>query len=231
MSIHPHFYNKDEETHITTGDVPHWSQRQKIYAVTFRLKDALPQHVVQAYLKECETTIKSDSTDALQKRKIMLHKKMLEYMDAGHGECILKKRETREIIEKEFEYISHDMALVHAYVIMPNHVHAIIETLNDTTIQNVMYAIKRNTAININKATGRSGISVWQREYFDRLIRSYAHYEHAMNYITANPLHCQEGEFTLWKRPYGGQDYSCAYGGQDSSCTYATSSPKNNQHT
>ena len=203
MNIHTHFYNKEEEKHITNGDVPHWSQRQKLYAVTFRLKDSLPQHVVQAYLEECKMIIKNDSPDTLQKREIMLHKKMMEYMDAGYGECILKNkeiREIREIIEKEFEYISHNMALVHAYVIMPNHVHAIIETLNDITIQKVMYAIKRNTAININKATGHSGTSVWQREYFDRLIRSYAHYEHAMNYILNNPRHCRQGEYTLWQK-------------------------------
>ena len=190
------YYNKDEAKIITISHLPHISERQKIYAVTFRLHDSLPQHIVMSYMQECEKIFGEDSPSFKTKRDAMLHKKMMELMDAGYGECILKEKSVRRIVEEGFEYIDNNMVSVHAYVIMPNHVHAVLETLGETNIQQVIHTLKSYSALRINKCMHRDGC-VWQRDYYDRIIRNDTHYANAINYINNNPRYCLPGEYTL----------------------------------
>lgn len=190
------YYNKDEAKFITISHLPHISEYQKLYAVTFRLHDSLPHHVVMSYMQECEKIFGEDSPSFKTKRDAMLHKKMMELMDAGYGECILKEKSVRRIVEEGFEYIDNNMVSVHAYVIMPNHVHAVLETLGETNIQQVIHTLKSYSALRINKCMHRDGC-VWQREYYDRIIRNDTHYVNAINYINNNPRYCLPGEYTL----------------------------------
>ena len=189
------YYNKEEAKQITLGHLPHISERQKLYAVTFRLHDSMPQEIVKAYIDRYESEFGKDELFK-SKREAMLYKKMMEYMDAGHGECLLKNKDVRHIVEDAFNYINNRMVIIHAYVIMPNHVHMVFETLNDISIQRVMHSLKRYTALEINRLLKRKGC-VWQREYYDRLIRNNAHYFNAINYIHNNPRYCNASEYVL----------------------------------
>ena len=193
---HNPFYNKDEAKIVTTGHLPHVSECQKLYAITFRLHDSLPHEVVMAYTEDSKRTFGDNVPSFKTKREAFLHKKMMAAIDAGYGECLLKDKTARSIVEEAFEYIDNNMARVHAYVIMPNHVHAVLETLGETSIQQVMHSLKSYTALRINTCLHRKG-SVWQREYYDRIIRNEAHYTNAINYIHDNPRHCKDGEYTL----------------------------------
>ena len=190
------YYDKDEAKTVTVGHLPHISERQKLYAVTFRLHDSLPHGTVRAYMEDCKRTFGDDTPSFKTKREVLLHEKMMTAMDAGYGECLLKDKDARNIVEEAFEHVDNNMAMVHAYVIMPNHVHVVIETLGGTDIQQVMHSLKSYTAQKINTLMLREG-SVWQREYFDRIIRNEAHYINAINYIRDNPRHCNDGEYTL----------------------------------
>lgn len=190
------FYSKDEAKIVTVGHLPHVSERQKLYAITFRLHDSLPHEVVMTYTEESKRTFGDNVPSFKTKREAFLYKKMMEAIDAGYGECLLKDKTTRCIVEEALEYIDDNMAHVHAYVIMPNHVHAVLETLGETSIQQVMHSLKSYTALKINTCLQREG-SVWQREYYDRIIRNEAHYTNAINYIHNNPRHCKDGEYTL----------------------------------
>ena len=189
---------------VTMGHLPHVSQRQKLYAVTFRLHDSLPKDVTLSYMNECTARYGEKEPDFKSKREILLHKKMMEYMDMGHGECLLKYPDVRIIIEEAFRYVHDKMALVHAYVIMPNHIHIVLETKEEVKIQEVMHNLKRYTASKINKLLLREG-NVWQREYYDRVIRNQTHYENAVKYIINNPRHCKSDEYSLGGMALGGQ--------------------------
>ena len=193
------YYNPKEDLLITHSNLPHWNQQQKIYAVTFRLYDALPHKVIQSYQEEWEQRKDKSTKDDHSEREAWMHKRMMEYLDAGYGACWLRDEAVRRIVASAFNYTNTHLARIHAYVIMPNHVHAVIETQPGVTIQCVLKRLKRFTAWKINQYLGRTG-RVWQREYFDRIVRSNAHYERAKQYIISNPKHCQSGEFTLWLR-------------------------------
>ena len=73
------------------------------------------------------------------------------------------------------------------YVVMPNHVHFIILPLDGEQVPDIIHSIKSYTANRINKTLGRKGI-LWQRDYFDRLIRSVKDYDETAAYILHNAL-------------------------------------------
>lgn len=65
---------------------------------------------------------------------------------------------------------------MHAVVVMTDHVHLVVTPLRDTLgvtfgLAEIIGGIKRWSARSVNNALGRRG-SVWQEEYFDRMLRS-----------------------------------------------------------
>jgi cobalamin-dependent methionine synthase I len=84
---------------------------------------------------------------------------------------------------------------LYAVCVMPDHVHILIEPqvrpdISDVTefysLTEILHTIKSFTAHEINKAEQKSG-PVWERESFDRLIRSETDLQEKFHYITRNP--------------------------------------------
>jgi REP element-mobilizing transposase RayT len=79
-----------------------------------------------------------------------------------------------------------------AWVIMPNHVHALFEPKQSRTSAKIVGAWKKFTARKICAILRSSGdtpiIPVWQREYWDRYIRDEAHLHQTIEYIQQNPV-------------------------------------------
>ena len=80
-----------------------------------------------------------------------------------------------------------------------NHIHLLIEPKEQATIQQIIKTIKSVSAHKINSYTNQTG-SIWQKEYFDRIIRNEDHYNRVINYIRQNPSHCSPSEYILWER-------------------------------
>ena len=106
----------------------------------------------------------------------------------------------------------YDSIVLDTFVVMPNHVHGIIFiTQSDTSFANdpvgagfkpaptperrglseVVRAFKTFSARTINNLRGTTGVSVWQRGYFDHVIRDEADLENIRTYIATNPLRWQ----------------------------------------
>ncbi len=82
--------------------------------------------------------------------------------------------------------------LMHAAVIMPDHVHLLFSPLANAvgepfTLATIMSGIKGTSAHTVNRALGRKG-SVWEEESFDRLLRSDQSIRQKAEYICANPV-------------------------------------------
>ena len=84
---------------------------------------------------------------------------------------------------------------LYAACVMPDHVHMLIEpSVKERRsekpiffgLTEILHTIKSFTAHEINKAAGTAG-PVWERESFDRLIRSETDLEEKFHYITRNP--------------------------------------------
>ena len=100
------------------------------------------------------------------------------------------------------------------FVVMPNHLHAILgltqpiraiargaassaptagkSVVAYPTLGKIMRAFKSLSAIAVNRALGHAGHSVWQRNYYERVIRPGKEYGEIRKYIVENPLRWDE---------------------------------------
>ncbi|HKC70316.1 MAG TPA: hypothetical protein VKB60_01775 [Terriglobales bacterium] len=82
--------------------------------------------------------------------------------------------------------------LLHAAVILPEHVHLLLSPLRDAAgnvfpVQQILQSLKGASAHSINKASAHQG-PVWQEESFDHVLRSYESLEQKLEYIRQNPV-------------------------------------------
>ena len=92
--------------------------------------------------------------------------------------------------------------VIHAYCLIPNHVHLLVCLLGDTHIEAQCTSWKRFTATQINRHLGRRR-RFWQEESFDHLVRSARQFEAIQRYIANNPrkARLRESQFHYWRRP------------------------------
>ena len=102
-----------------------------------------------------------------------------------YGECILSREDCRQIVAEAFEHFNGSRYALHSYIVMPNHVHVLVEFLAKEDMPKILHSWKSYTASAINRVLGRTG-SVWQRDYFDRLVRNADHYGRCLAYIRKN---------------------------------------------
>lgn len=76
--------------------------------------------------------------------------------------------------------------LLTAYVLMPDHWHAMIGVPPQQTLPGVMNAIKVAAARDINRHHNTGG-PLWQARYFDRVIRTVKEYHETIEYMHLNP--------------------------------------------
>jgi hypothetical protein len=75
---------------------------------------------------------------------------------------------------------------LHAWCVMPNHVHVVVEPLQGYTLPEILHSWKSFTAKQANRLLGRKGI-FWQDEYYDHLVRSEGDYDRVVSYTESNP--------------------------------------------
>jgi REP element-mobilizing transposase RayT len=69
---------------------------------------------------------------------------------------------------------------------MPNHLHTLFVQNPEWPLESLLLSWKRFSAREINKIVQRSG-PLWQRDYFDRLVRDEKHFANCVRYIRRNP--------------------------------------------
>jgi putative transposase len=81
---------------------------------------------------------------------------------------------------------SQDLCCLHAYVVMPNHVHVLWTP--QISLPALIRQIKGRTALLANRLLGRTGKPFWQEEYFDRVVSNEAEFSRIQRYIEWNPV-------------------------------------------
>jgi putative DNA methylase len=118
---------------------------------------------------------------------VEFRKRIEHYLDQGYGACHLRDRRIANVIrETLFKWDTVRYRLV-AWVIMPNHVHLLIELVGENELSDIMHSIKSYTAHEANRLLGRKG-QFWFIESFDRFIRDARHYRNTVKYIEDNPV-------------------------------------------
>ncbi len=122
-----------------------------------------------------------------------------QLLDDAHGKCILAQQPCRKIVSDALRHFHGERYHLDSFVIMPNHVHLLFHPLGENKLEAILQTWKRFTAREINNLLGTTG-SLWQREYWDRLIRSEKQFAWTRNYIFKNPEKLRPGSFELWRR-------------------------------
>ena len=198
------FFNPDEYyIEKEGGNLPHRHQNGKIQYVTFRLGDSLPSIMLDDIKRWINlfTHInpKPWNRETLRLYHSTITPRVQQMLDQGHGSCVLKNKKLRDIVSSTIFFKDEIEYLVWAFVIMPNHVHLLIQPYAERELEDIMRTIKAYSAYKINKGIGCKG-QLWARESFDRLVRSEEHYKHCLHYIQNNPRYLPPDEYTLYIR-------------------------------
>jgi len=86
------------------------------------------------------------------------------------------------------------------FIVMPNHLHGILVLTDDTTgtkrhgLPEILRGFKTFAARRINKIRHLAGVSVWQRGYYEHIIRHERALRAIRQYIANNPLSWEKDE-------------------------------------
>lgn len=162
------------------GYLPHFDRQSVPQALTFRLADSLPKHILTQI--EHDIARLPDTKAGLERRR-----RSQDWLDKGAGSCWLAEPAVAKVVEGAICFLDERRYHLHAWVVMPNHVHLLLSPKSDSTLAAIAHSLKSFTAKEANRLLGRTG-SFWQREYFDRAIRNVEHYRTEIEYIEANPV-------------------------------------------
>jgi len=86
-----------------------------------------------------------------------------------------------------FRYRDQGKFYVHAFVVMPNHIHLLITVPDGMTLERAVQLIKGGFSFEAGRVLGLRG-SIWQKSYVDRRVRDATEAGRFRNYIHQNPV-------------------------------------------
>ena len=96
------------------------------------------------------------------------------------------------IVRDNIKYLNNefDSILIDNYVIMPSHIHLLINLLesNKTSLQKLIMSFKRSITINCKR-------KIWQRSFYDRIIRNKKEFDKINEYIIYNSFKWKLDEY------------------------------------
>jgi primosomal protein N' len=195
------FFNPEAEVEKYSGWLPHWRQSNKMYFVTFRLADSIAQDKLRAWAAEKQIWESYHPKPWNEKVWHEYHERftmtMEQFLDAGYGSCNLQKSAVAEMVEKALRHFDGTRYQLGEFVIMPNHVHALVRPAENESLEDILHSWKSFTAKRVNALLRTVG-NFWREEYFDHLVRGAAQYEKYCSYIRENPAKARLKEGSFW---------------------------------
>lgn len=205
------------EIHFTRGRLPHWGQAGAFHFITFHTADSLPRAASAKWHDDRSRWLASRGIDATcpnwERRFDQLpvkdrrefsrrfSKTFGRLLDEGHGPCWLRSPDLRAFVAEALLHGNDQHYVMDAFVVMPNHVHALVGLHEPGALKRHCRSWKHYTATRINARLGRRG-PFWQSESWDHLVRSVESFERIRRYIEANPRNAGlgPGAYTVYRR-------------------------------
>jgi putative transposase len=96
-----------------------------------------------------------------------------------------------------------------AYVVMPDHLHWLLQLQPGSNLSEVVWAVKGRSSFEINKARKVRG-SVWKPKFHDRALRSDEEAGAVARYVVCNPIRAglvrELHEYSLWDAVWVGAE-------------------------
>jgi len=184
------FFNPYADIRQTENRLPHWQQEGATYFVTFRLADSIPSHLLGQWQDERQAWLRLYPEPWTSEIELDYHRRFSgaieRWLDAGHGSCLLRGPDCAQIVADTLRHFEGQRVAMISFVVMPNHVHALFAQNPEWPLEKLLQSWKRFTTREVNKLLNRTG-SLWQRDYFDRLVRDEQHFTNCVRYIRRNP--------------------------------------------
>ena len=170
--------------------LPHWRQEGCTYFVTFRLADSIPQDKLRQWERELADWLRRNPEPHSAAHRAEYHERFTErfqrWLDAGQGSCRLRDPALSTLVEEALRFFDGERYVLGNFVVMPNHVHALVRPLAGHSLRDILHSWKSFTAHRLNQAMRRTG-TCWQDESFDCIARNEAQLEKFSTYIRENP--------------------------------------------
>ena len=129
------FFDSDDNFEVHRRNLPHRRQAGVIYFVTFHLADSLPTKKLAALEKERKIWLNLNPPPHNQRQIEEYHrnfsKRIQKWLDAGYGSCALACPKIFRLVESVLNFFNGQRYALGEYVVMPNHVHALVQPLDD----------------------------------------------------------------------------------------------------
>jgi type I restriction enzyme R subunit len=197
------FFNPYDVIRIHGAGLPHWQQGSAYLFVTWRLADSLPSALLRDWKVEREIWLSKHpfpwESSIWKEYNERFPLRMESWLDRGMGSCLLRQKGVRRIVCNALHFFDGERYRIFGFVVMPNHVHIVFQPIEGYLIEAIMHSWKSYTSKEVHKLTGGQG-ELWQRGYWDRLVRSQVHFDRCMRYMDKNPLSAgiQKSDFTLY---------------------------------
>jgi type I restriction enzyme R subunit len=130
----PHsFFNPHGEIDVTKNHLPHWQQGEAWVFVTWRLGDSLPKAKLDQWRNERDSWMTHHPEPWDKKTEAEYHERFShqidEWLDQGSGSCLLKDPANASVVAHALRHFDGQRYELASFVVMPNHVHALFQTL------------------------------------------------------------------------------------------------------
>jgi len=171
-------------------NLPHWTQENCTYFVTFRLADSIARSRLDEYNELREKWKKHHQPPYTEKEQEqfdeLFSERVNRWLDEGSGSCILSEPEVSKIVADALTHFDGERYELDEWVVMPNHVHALVTPHPGYDLESILHSWKSYSAHKISKHLDQSG-TVWKKESYDHIIRDLAELTRIRKYIRKNP--------------------------------------------
>ncbi len=153
--------------------LPHWQPEGKPLFITWHLAGSLPQN-----------RFPPPGAPSAGKAFVWMDR----YLDeARSGPTWLRREEVAGMIVEALKRSAASLRHfdLHSYVVMPNHVHVLLDPL--VAPNRLLQSLKGFTAHEANRLLGRRG-EFWQSESYDHWVRDTKEFDSIRRYIESNPV-------------------------------------------
>lgn len=175
------------------GRLPHWEVDDAVYSLTFRLYDSLPQPILEQLHRERAERLNRASVGSgfvsAEQRNVadeLFGYRLDEELDRGYGVCVLRNPRVGTLVERAVRFFDGEKYTLLAWCVMPNHVHVVVHIERGSMLGEILHSWKSYTGLEANRLLGREG-RLWQREYFDRVVRDEEDFVRTVQYVLDNP--------------------------------------------
>src|SRR5581483_9463042 len=216
--MHFEFFDPTQEVQVHFRRLPHWEQPGVMYFITWRTIDSIPEPTLRRWRVERAAWLRRHGIDPRAENWRELLRSLpraarldyhthftsswMETLDQCHGACPLKRPQLSRLVANSLMSFDGREYEVSDFVVMPNHVHMLVQFPDEGQLKLRTRAWKHYTAREINRSLKTSG-RFWQVESFDHLIRSPEQFEYLRQYIRHNgpSAHLKPGQYHYYRRP------------------------------